>query len=203
MAWEPDYATEDELAEYLRINDTADDVQLALAITAASRAIDRSTSRQFGLVDAPEERYYTAKFDARCYRWTVDVDDVVIVTGFAVAADTGDDQTYATDVTDYSFQPANAGAKNRPYTKLLLRPGSTLPLAPDAVRVTARWGWADVPETIKQATLLQASRFFVRRDAPFGVAGSPDSGTEMRLLAKVDPDVQVMVSPYVRWWGAR
>ena len=29
MAWAPTYATEDQLASYLRIDDTADDVELA------------------------------------------------------------------------------------------------------------------------------------------------------------------------------
>jgi hypothetical protein len=70
------------------------------------------------------------------------------------------------------------------------------------VQVTATWGWTAVPATIKKATLLQASRFYKRRDAPFGVAGSPDMGSEMRLLAKVDPDVEVMLGDYRRKWGA-
>ena len=71
------------------------------------------------------------------------------------------------------------------------------------MKVTARWGWAAVPSTIKQATLLQASRLLARRDAPFGIAGSPDVGSEIRLLARVDPDVAVAVAPYRRWWGAK
>ena len=45
----------------MHITDTDDDVQIALAVTAASRAIDRRTNRQFGLVAAPEARYYTAR----------------------------------------------------------------------------------------------------------------------------------------------
>lgn len=203
MAWEPDYVTVDELADYVRVDDADDDVQLGLAISAASRAVDRATHRQFGLVAAPEERYYTAQYDRQCYRYTVDIDDVVIVTGFAVDADLGDDGTYTTSITSYDLKPANAITRDRPYTKILLRPDVSLTTNPDAVRVTARFGWADVPDTVRQATLLQASRFFTRRDAPFGVAGSPDQGSELRLLAKVDPDVQVMLGAYVRWWGAR
>lgn len=203
MAWEPDYVTVDELADYVRVDDADDDVQLGLAISAASRAVDRATHRQFGLVAAPEERYYTAQYDRQCYRYTVDIDDVVIVTGFAVDADLGDDGTYTTSITSYDLKPANAIARDRPYTRILLRPDVSLTTNTDAVRVTARFGWADVPDTVRQATLLQASRFFTRRDAPFGVAGSPDQGSELRLLAKVDPDVQVMLGAYVRWWGAR
>jgi hypothetical protein len=44
---------------------------------------------------------------------------------------------------------------------------------------------------------MQASRLLSRRDAPFGIAGSPEMGSEMRLLAKLDPDVDLLVQPYV------
>lgn len=104
-----DYATIEDLKTYLRISDTADDAILALSITAASRAIDRSCNQTF------EET---------------------------------------------------------------------------------------VPDSIKLACLLQASRFFIRREAPFGIAGSPEAGSELRLLAKVDPDVEVILGPYRSWWGA-
>lgn len=53
-----------------------------------------------------------------------------------------------------------------------------------------------VPSTIKLATLMQAGRWAKRRDAPFGIAGSPETGSEMRLLAKLDPDVEVMLGGY-------
>jgi hypothetical protein len=66
------------------------------------------------------------------------------------------------------------------------------------VRVTALWGWSAVPPAIEQATLLQASRLLIRRDSPYGVAGSPEAGTEIRLLARLDPDVDVAVAPYRR-----
>jgi hypothetical protein len=46
--------------------------------------------------------------------------------------------------------------------------------------------------------MLQASRFYARRDSPYGVAGSPDLGSEVRLLSKVDPDVAVSLADYVR-----
>jgi hypothetical protein len=64
------------------------------------------------------------------------------------------------------------------------------------VKVTALWGWTAVPVAVKQATLLQASRFFSRRHSPYGVAGSPELGSEIRLLARVDPDVGVSLRDY-------
>lgn len=197
MPWAPDYVTTQDLADYARIGDAVDNAQLALAITAASRAIDRHTNRQFGLVSAPEQRFYTGTYDRRRGRWVIDIDDLMTVTGLVVTAKAG-------TVDVFAKQPVNAAAEARPWIRLVVAPESAA--APngdeDEVSVTARWGWTVVPDTIEQATLLQASRLFTRRDAPFGVAGSPDVGSEMRLLAKVDPDVAVVLGPYIRWWAA-
>lgn len=60
----------------------------------------------------------------------------------------------------------------------------------------------DIPAAITYACILQAARLVKRKDAIFGVLGSPEMGGEIRLLAKLDPDVQVLVRPYKRWWGA-
>lgn len=205
MVWAPDYITSAQLKAYLRISDTQDDAQIALAVTAASRAVDNATNRQFGLVAAAEARYYTAEWDSCERRYVVEIDDLMVVTGASVVADTGGEGTYDATITSYDLKPSNAAAKGRPYTQLWVRANSSIqPLNyTDGVQVTARWGWTDVPDTVEQATLLQASRFFARREAPFGVAGSPESGTEMRLMERVDPDVKVALQPYYRWWGAR
>lgn len=197
MPWAPDYATAQELKDYLRIGDAVDDVQIALAITAASRAVDRHTNRQFGLVAAPEARKYTASWDRNLCRWVVEIADLMTVVGLTITTDAG-------TIDAYDLAPANAPFESYPWTRFVVRPESALlPVTRgDAVTVTAKYGWTTVPTTIKQATLMQASRLFKRRDAPFGVAGSPDVGSELRLLAKVDPDVAVVLGPYIRWWGA-
>jgi hypothetical protein len=58
MAWAPDYTTPEDLANFVRIGDTADDVQLGLAIAVASRTIDGPTgcNRQFGKLDTAAAR---------------------------------------------------------------------------------------------------------------------------------------------------
>lgn len=193
MAWAPDYATVADLAAYLRIGDTVDDVELAHAIAAASRAVDDACNRQFGQATAPEERTYTARPDYGTGYWTADVDDYQSATGLAVTVD-GD------TVTTYDKAPLNAAAKGRPWTRVAFTADSEyLPSThPHRVAVTAQWGWVAVPVPVVQATLLQAARFFTRRNAPFGVAGSPDQGSEMRLLARVDPDVAVALRGFKR-----
>lgn len=198
MAWEPDYVEVSDLAEYVGISDSDDDAQLGPAISAASRAVDRHCRRQFGLVAGPEARYYTPRWDSLRARWVVDIDDLMTTTGLSVAADLDDSGDYATDLDAYALKPVNALVTGRPWTCLVVLPASaSQPVgAEDSVEVTARFGWSAVPVAVEEACRLQASRVFKRRDAPFGIAGSPGSGSEMRLLAKVDPDVVVALEPY-------
>lgn len=197
MAWAPDYATTSELAAYERIGDEVDDAQLALAITGASRAIDHATNRQFGVTAATEERTYDMCYSPRRSLYTADIDDLMTLTGLVVTV-----SGTALASSAYELTPTNAAAKSRPWTKIATASATsrTLGTGPPTILIEATWGWTTVPDTIKEATLLQASRFFTRREAPFGVAGSPDVGSELRLLAKVDPDVAVMVQPYRRNW---
>lgn len=206
MAWAPDYASTGELAALVRIGDTLDDAHLALAIAAASRAIDHTTNRQFGQLAAVEDRYYTARWDRQACRWVVSIDDLMVSAGLVVKVDGLDDGTYPDVIAAGSVRlgPVNAAAKGRPWTELVIwSDASVQPTGLEAgVQVTARWGWSSVPTAIKQACLMQASRLLARRDAPFGIAGSPEVGSEMRLLARLDPDVSVAVAPYRRWWGA-
>jgi hypothetical protein len=204
MAWEPDYTTPEDLANFVRIGDTADDVQLGLAIATASRAIDRACNRQFGVLATAAARYYTARWDTRLRQWAVDIDDLMTTTDLAVAFDEDEDQTYSGTITAYHLQPRNAAADGRPWAQLYVR--STSAVQPtclrDGVRVTALWGWSAVPPAIEQACLLQASRLLSRRDSPHGVAGSPETGSEVRLMARLDVDVAVAIRPFRRMWGA-
>jgi hypothetical protein len=204
MAWAPEYCTSAELKAYTRIDDNVDDAQIALAISAASRTVDRYANRQFGLVAAPEARYYTAEYDRDLCRWTVSIDDLMTVTGLLVNADLQDDGTYSDTIDEYALRPVNAAPKGRAWTRIVVHPTSTnRPNGKDAaVEVTARYGWTTVPDQVKQATLLQATRILERRNSPYGIAGSPDTGSELRLLAKLDVDVAVILGPYVRQWGA-
>lgn len=200
MAWAPSYVTADDLADYARIPDNADDVQLDLAISAASRAIDRLCRRQFGKVNAAEARTYTPRWSRRLGLWVVPIDDLMTTTGLVVKLDTAGDGTYATTITSgtYQLRPRNAAVEGRPWEQIaILDTAAGIPTGVDGeAQVTASWGWTAFPSTVVQACLLQSSRFFARRGAPFGIAGSPDTGSEMRLLAKVDPDVAVMLEDY-------
>ncbi|NBW14223.1 MAG: hypothetical protein EBR82_40115 [Caulobacteraceae bacterium] len=65
----------------------------------------------------------------------------------------------------------------------------------EGVKVIGTRGWAAIPAAVAQACLLQTVRIHSRRSVPFGVAGSPDGGI-IRLLSRLDPDVELMLRPY-------
>jgi hypothetical protein len=194
VVWAPDYITLEELRDWLEVpaDDTSDDELLAVDITAASRAIDTATGRQFGNTGVAEERTYPAEWRPDAGRWAVLTDDFMT----APTAFTAD----GVAVAGYRAMPRNAPARGRPYERLELAVGAAVvPGYPDyEVAVTAVWGWTTVPAAVKLATRMQAGRFAARRGSPYGVAGSPELGNELRLLARLDPDVAVLIGGYTR-----
>lgn len=188
MAWAPNYVSDEELRVYVDVGDLDDDAQIGLAIATGSRDIDEMANRQFGKVDTPVARLYEAWPDYDRCAWVVTIDDLQTTSGLVVSVD-------GTTVTAPGFrlEPVNAAPDGRPWTRLVfLDAAEARPTGASAeVSITATWGWTAVPEPVKQATSLQANRLLKRRHAPFGVAGSPELGSELRLLAKVDPDAAV------------
>lgn len=189
MAWRPDYLNADELKGFLRIDDAADDVFIARWISAASRSIDNATGRQFGQVGAAIDRFYTPVYDRDERAYFAEIDDIQDVTGLTVQDENGNDLTY-------KLLPRNAPADGEPYTRMRVAVG-------DEITVHALFGWSAVPDVVPAALLMQANRLAARRDSPFGIAGSPSEGSELRLLARLDPDVELTLRPVVRkWWAA-
>lgn len=190
------YATAEELKAAARIEDTVDDEQIDLALDAASRMIDNHCRRRFWLDSTATVRYFDTTYCGEVW-----VDDIGSVTDLAVAADQADDGLYSdawTVSTHYRLLPRNAAADGRPWTQIqtVTGGGKSFPAGAGRLKVTARFGWPAVPPEVKQATLIQASRLWRRKDSPYGVAGVAELGSEMRLLARLDPDVQVLVQPY-------
>lgn len=210
MAWQPTYATK---AEYkVRNQDgtgaTTDDVLIDGCLAAASRVVDAVCHRQFGNTEAGTVRYYPAEWvpsSSGFRHWRVRSEDFTALTAAALDLDGDETFGYALTVADLVKLPRNASADGYPWVELTLPSGSTYypTRAHPIVKLTGTWGWSAVPATVKEATLLQAARFVWRRDAPAGVAGSPEVGSEVRLLAVADPDVRVMLNRYVKRWGAR
>ena len=199
MALTNAYCTLSDLKTSLGIDDIQDDTSLEAAIMAASRMVDDYTGRFFykdGTTGAPVTRYYTAQD-----WWTTNVDDIIHIS--EISTDDNFDQLYTTvwATSDYMVEPVNNPRRGWPWTRLLAIGAYIFPFnLPQSVRVKGVWGWSSVPYEVQMATKIQAARLFVRRQSPFGIAGSPDIGT-VRLGSRLDPDVEVLLRPFrkVSW----
>lgn len=206
---------------YLRIGDTVDDVELQAALDTATSSITHLCSRTFEVADLdnPTERYFQPFYDDRSGAWVVPVDDIPTTGALQyVYTWNADEQAWSDQVTGETpplLRPINAATNGKAFTEILLPTGTFTPSRgrgwsgwmsddnADYVSVVASFGWLTIPPAIVQATLLQASRVFKRRDAPLGVTSSPDGSENTRLLNRVDPDVEVAVREYIKWWAAR
>jgi hypothetical protein len=186
VAWKPDYVTAADVAAYLRVDDTVDNTEYAIWATASSRAVDAKCNRQFGQLAAPAARVYRRApvYDSATGMWLLEIDDLQDATGLLVNG-----VAYAS--SGAVLLPDNAPADGVPWERIGLAAAPVLPTPGVAVTytMTARWGWTAVPSQVIGACKLQCARWNARRDSPFGIAGSPENGSEMRLLAKLDPDV--------------
>ena len=193
------YCTLSDLKTSLAIEDIQDDTALEAAILTASRMIDDYTGRFFyrdGTTAAPVTRYYTPD------SWYItNLDDFVSLN--QIALDDDFDQTYTTILaaSDYLIDPVNNARRGWPYNRITAIDRYIFPYAyPHSVRVQAVWGWPSVPAEISMATKLQASRLFIRRQSPFGIAGTPEIGT-VRLTSRLDPDVEALIRPFRKMSG--
>jgi hypothetical protein len=197
------YATLTELKTFVGIADAADDATLTLALDAASAQVDQFCDRTFAQDADVTTRDYMVTNPGR-----LEVDPISTLTGLVVATDDNGDGTFETTwpAGDYRLEPINAAAAGVPWDRIVTLGSRWFPKHNyrPGVRITARFGWPGgaAPAPVKNATLIQASRLWKRKDAPFGVAGSVEFGSEIRLLAKLDPDVESLLRPYRRMWWA-
>ncbi|MFE7516114.1 head-tail connector protein [Streptomyces sp. NPDC057540] len=191
----PVYGSVAALKKRLNIEpaDTSRDDLLTSALAASSRAIEAATGRRFWLDPAPTQRVFNPR--GRVVRHDdgdlLLVDDIGSVTGLVVEVGSGGSYT---PVTDYETSPDNALADGRAITGLL-RPLGNWGTATTRVRITTRFGWPADPDDITEASLIQSTRLFRRKDSPEGVTGSAEWGV-MRLSRR-DPDVWNLIEPYV------
>lgn len=201
MAITNGYCTQNELKSFVGIptTDTADDSLLDDAINAASRQIDAFCGRIFYAEGSASARKF---FTDDLYR--LRVDDISTTDGLVVKYDDDDDGTYEVTVSASEFQllPINGvvgGITGNPFYIIeLISDGSNeWPLDYSSNRpraeITAKWGYAAVPEQIRQATLMLASELFAMRNAPLGVAGVGDFGV---VNIQQNREITRMIAPF-------
>ena len=194
------YTTLADVKNALQIEDTLDDVAIQAAILTASRQIDEYCQRFFyqeGTQASPATRYYTAYSP-----WYVETDDIVQIT--QLACDPDFDQSYSqvwnttSAPLDVMYEPVNNPNKGWPWTRILAIGSYVFPyFFPQTVRVQGIFGFPEVPYEVELACKIQASRLFVRKQSPFGIAGSVELGT-VRLNSRLDPDVEMLLKTFRR-----
>ncbi len=170
------------------------DAEVEKTIQAASRKVDKHCNRHFYCDTADGTKYYTAPSSVRVY-----IDDLVTLT--TLYTDDDGDGTYENTwaATDYHKLPANS-PDGWPYTWLEVTPEGNYSFPRNlrnGVKIIGTFGWAAVPEEVREATLITANRYWNRHGAPFGVMGANEFGVPV-VITKLDPDVIELLAPYVR-----
>lgn len=184
MAIGDPYVTVAEFKDYLlgtsrNAQLTTDDVQFTDAIASASREVESYCARQFNKATTATAREFEP--DGRDWAY---VDDFWDLTGLVVKLDTAGNGTFSTTLTsaDYELSPANGlqDGTSWPYYRIRLLNGKWFPCVyggrSRTLQVTAKWGWAAVPEPVKAATKIMAAETWKLKDAPVGVLGLNEFG---------------------------
>lgn len=191
------YATLAQLHSWLKIPDskTDRDTELTRRLTSSSSDINRWCHRQFGRAEVTSVRTFKPG------RTGVDVDDFWDATGLTIVPYLGQTAGTAWDVSTLTLEPLNGivdQVPGWPFTRIGASFGGH-PLSANLfytaanVQVTAKWGWADVPDNVNTACLILASADNKALDAPFGVAGFGDYAVRIRS----NPMAQEKLDPYV------
>lgn len=186
------YATLTELKARLGIGDTNDDARLTNALASATSGINGFCGRQFNDAGSVSTRLYRP--DAAYVTVT---EDFSTTAGLVVIVN---ESTW--DTTRFEADPLNGvvdGEPGWPFWRLHAIQGNTFyPVWPGKanVSVTARWGWATVPDAVHDACLIAAEEIFKLRDLPFGVGGYGAFGV---IQVRNNPFVARMLSRYQRW----
>lgn len=176
---------------------TAHDSQLQEALVAVSKEITQYCGRSFNVsLTATARVFYPDRYDL------LELDDFWTTTGLLIAEDTGNDGTYETSwaSTDYQAEPLNGivdGEPSWPYYRLRAVGARTWPCVDNLTRapiqITAKWGWIQVPEPVRDACLILAEESFKLPDSPFGVGGYGPYGI---VRVRENPVAARKLNPY-------
>jgi len=195
------YCTVAELKAMIGLTSSSQDTNISNAIDGASRQIDQLCGRNFYITDSATDKYFNPQNN-----YYLDVPDIANTTNLVIKLDTNDDGTHDTTLTentDFYLKPINTtdvdGDDNAPFGTIEIIHSRTSkhfdPKIVKNVKITAFWGFPQVPQAIKMACLLQASRLWKRKDSPFGTYGSGDTGKK-ELFQKFDPDAKSLIMGY-------
>lgn len=166
---------------------TAEDTAIQAAIDAAEALIDNYTGRTFETVT--ESRTFLPRTAS-----VVDVDDIATTDSLVIKTDEDQDGSFETTLTvttDYVI------IKNAAPFRLITNVNRGWPLSlygRPTIEITATWGYGtSVPDNIKQAALLMATRLFQRKASPLGFQAGAISEFGPVRISRTDPDVAALL----------
>lgn len=187
-----DYCTVEQVrAELGDAGDALDAGLLGKAVTAASRAVEDWTGRTAGFA-------LDASASARTFRPTdrevAVIDDIGSSDGLVVERWAG--AWSALDADAYQLEPLNADASLAFAWNQVVALSACWPMdgRRATLRVTARWGWSQVPEQVEEATILRAVALFKRKDSTYGIADFGEFGPVR--IGRQDADVVALLERF-------
>lgn len=203
------YADVTELRQQIQKETTGKDTILTALLLAASRLIDSTCNRDDG--------WFIADSTAVARDFASPSRDYMLIPECIAISEVGvrtsiDSTTYtawvATDWRAARGDPKRPQFNSLPYTLLLTLPNgqysaftrsiigrsSINALAYPTVQITARWGHsADVPPLIREATIMQASRWYKRLEGAMADSLANQQFGQLTFLKKMDPDIQLIL----------
>lgn len=224
MAYTDPYVTPQEYRKRVDKKSGDSDNELESQLIAFSRLIDRACGRTFNNTGAVQTRYYDGVggyqptseiFSERDYiRATRGVsssfyipDDIATSSGLVVAVDLDGDYTHETTLTintHFWLEPYNAGARvePEPYSQLRLVPNNSVitawPVTDRGIKITAVWGWLNVPSAVKEAVVL-----LTREMRDLQEAGVTLTLQDMDAAIRLSPRAPNIISDIVKSYGRR
>lgn len=205
------YVSKEEVKSRLQMtsSNSADDYELQLAVQGVTDWVTQYCGQPFYQVT--EARTFAPR-----NVWEMAVDPFIhgSITDFAL--DYAGDGVFSVHWTEgVNFQALRQGERYNPnafgtprpdnYIRVLMGGPNTVaggqffpftwPFThQDRVKITATWGWAEVPAAVQQASLMLAADLFKTKDAPWGIAGMGDLGL---VKAQANPWIVELLRPYV------
>jgi hypothetical protein len=190
-----------EFKKWIALDDALDDIVISGVLASVTRWEDEYCDRHFwqdGESGSEVARTFTP---THCY--DLSIDDLVPGSVTSFKTDESGDGTFETTwaASDYQLLPVNRPT-GRPYTRVEAVGGRLFPIRyghstrANRVEITGVWGWAEVPDAVRQACLIQSSRVLKRKYSPEGVIGPGEFA--IRVGTRLDPDVEQLLNPYRR-----
>ena len=154
---------------------------------AASTSIRRMCGRDFESTTGA--RLFSPTMTVR----QVLVGDVSAVTAVEIRPRPSSDYTML-DSTDYETL-RSTNRQDWPADTLVRTDARWFYPGPNALRVTATWGFPSIPEAIEQATLMLSANLLARAQSPKQV-GSSFTGTEIDLGSFYDMDIMELTNDF-------